>query len=122
MPEIDGYGLIRQIRGSLVPRVSQVPAIAVTAHANPEDRIRALVAGFQAHVAKPVDAPLLAASIRQLASRRRSAVRAKIAVISRLSRHAGIAALLAAGVIGVGIAWNTRAAAGCRCVRLRQPG
>jgi signal transduction histidine kinase/CheY-like chemotaxis protein len=72
MPEIDGYGLIRQIRASLVPRVSQVPAIAVTAYANPEDRIRALVAGFQAHVAKPVDAPLLAASIRTLASRRRS--------------------------------------------------
>jgi CheY-like chemotaxis protein len=72
MPEIDGYGLIRQIRGSPVPRVSQVPAIAVTAYANPEDRIRALVAGFQAHVAKPVDAPLLAASIRTLASRRRS--------------------------------------------------
>jgi signal transduction histidine kinase/ActR/RegA family two-component response regulator len=72
MPEIDGYGLIRQIRESLTPRVSQVPAIAVTAYANPEDRIRALVAGFQAHVAKPVDAPLLAASIRTLASRRRS--------------------------------------------------
>jgi len=71
MPEIDGYGLIRQIRASLVPRVSQVPAIAVTAYANPEDRIRALVAGFQAHVSKPVDAPLLAASIRTLASRRR---------------------------------------------------
>jgi len=73
MPEIDGYGLIRQIRASLAPRVSQIPAIAVTAYANPEDRIRALVAGFQVHVAKPIDAPLLAASIRTLASRRRAA-------------------------------------------------
>jgi PAS domain S-box-containing protein len=75
MPEIDGYGLIRQIRASLEPRVSQVPAIAVTAYANPEDRIRALVAGFQAHVPKPVDAPTLAQTIRSLASRRRMAVR-----------------------------------------------
>src|SRR5262245_8698288 len=73
MPEIDGYGLIREIRSSSVPRVSRVPAVAVTAYANPEDRIRALVAGFQAHVSKPVDAPLLAASIRTLASRRRAA-------------------------------------------------
>jgi len=75
MPEIDGYGLIRQIRASLVPRVCHLPAIAVTAYANPEDRIRALVAGFQAHVPKPVDAPLLAAAIRTLASRRRATVR-----------------------------------------------
>jgi PAS domain S-box-containing protein len=75
MPEIDGYGLIRQIRASLAPRVSQVPAIAVTAYANPEDRIRALVAGFQAHVPKPVDAPTLAQTIRSLATKRRTAVR-----------------------------------------------
>jgi CheY-like chemotaxis protein len=75
MPEIDGYGLIRQIRASLAPRVSQIPAIAVTAYANPEDRIRALVAGFQAHVPKPVDAPTLAQTIRSLASKRRTAVR-----------------------------------------------
>jgi len=69
LPEVDGYGLIREIRASRDPRVSQVPAIAVTAYANPEDRIRALVAGFQAHVAKPVDASMLAAAIRTLASR-----------------------------------------------------
>jgi CheY-like chemotaxis protein len=75
MPEIDGYGLIRQIRASLATRVSSVPAVAVTAYANPEDRIRALVAGFQAHVPKPVDAPTLARTIRALVLKRRAAVR-----------------------------------------------
>ena len=52
MPEVDGYGFIRQLRA----RHSQgdLPAIAVTAHALAEDRDRALAAGFQSHVAKPV--------------------------------------------------------------------
>jgi PAS domain S-box-containing protein len=52
MPEVDGYGFIRQLRA----RHSQgdIPAIAVTAHALAEDRDRALAAGFQSHVAKPV--------------------------------------------------------------------
>ena len=43
-----------------------LPAIAVTAYANPEDRVRALVAGYQNHVPKPVDANVLAASIAKL--------------------------------------------------------
>jgi CheY-like chemotaxis protein len=52
MPEVDGYGFIHQLRA----RHSQgdIPAIAVTAHALAEDRDRALAAGFQSHVAKPV--------------------------------------------------------------------
>jgi CheY-like chemotaxis protein len=55
LPSIDGYELLREIRahGSLNGRV--VPAIAVTAYAMDEDRARALAAGFQGHVAKPVD-------------------------------------------------------------------
>ena len=69
MPAVDGYGLIRQIRASPVPHVRHVPSIAVTAHANPDDRIRSLVAGFQAHLPKPVDASVLAMSIRTLATR-----------------------------------------------------
>ncbi len=69
MPETDGYALIRQIR-SLPADVRAVPAIAVTAYANPDDRVRALVAGYQTHIAKPVDASLLAASIAGLVKRR----------------------------------------------------
>jgi CheY-like chemotaxis protein len=73
MPDVDGYGLIRQIRTSARAGVRRLPAIAVTAYANPEDRIRALAVGFQAHVPKPVDTSALAASIRTLAARRPSA-------------------------------------------------
>ena len=47
----------------------KLPAIAVTAYANPEDRVRALVAGYQNHVPKPVDANVLAASIAKLVAR-----------------------------------------------------
>ena len=54
MPERDGYDLIRDIRNlGLGP--ADLPAVAVTAYAAPEDRRRALAAGFQVHMAKPVD-------------------------------------------------------------------
>ena len=66
MPHTDGYALIRQVRALPVPEARSVPAIAVTAYANPDDRVRALVAGYQTHIAKPVDAALLAASIAGL--------------------------------------------------------
>jgi CheY-like chemotaxis protein len=59
MPDEDGYALIRRLRLS----ASQVPAIAVTAYADPRDRDRALTAGFQAHVAKPVEPHVLAAAV-----------------------------------------------------------
>ena len=49
----------------------QLPAIAVTAYANPEDRVRALVAGYQNHMPKPVDANALAASIAKLVAQLR---------------------------------------------------
>ncbi|TVP61677.1 MAG: response regulator [Nodularia sp. (in: Bacteria)] len=51
MPEEDGYSLIRKVRAL----TRRVPAVALTAYADPEDRIRALEAGFQIHVPKPVD-------------------------------------------------------------------
>ncbi|MEO6194719.1 MAG: ATP-binding protein [Thermoanaerobaculia bacterium] len=54
MPERDGYELIREIR-ALGRGAEDLPAVAVTAFASPEDRQRALAAGFQVHLAKPVD-------------------------------------------------------------------
>ena len=44
-----------------------IPAVSLTAHARSEDRQRALESGFQEFLTKPVDAPLLIATIRRLA-------------------------------------------------------
>jgi signal transduction histidine kinase/ActR/RegA family two-component response regulator len=51
----DGYGLIRQIRDHEAAHGGFLPAVALTGYARPEDRDRALAAGFQAHVPKPVE-------------------------------------------------------------------
>jgi signal transduction histidine kinase/CheY-like chemotaxis protein len=69
MPGTDGFALVREIRARPSERIRKLPAIAVTAYANPEDRVRALVAGYQNHVPKPVDANVLAASIAKLVAR-----------------------------------------------------
>ena len=67
MPGQDGYDMIRQIR-AISPGVA-VPAAALTALARPEDRRRALLSGFQTHVAKPVDGLELVAVVAALAGR-----------------------------------------------------
>ena len=56
MPHLDGYELIRQVRALPEEEGGQVPAIALTAYARREDELKAFVAGYQVHVAKPVDA------------------------------------------------------------------
>jgi signal transduction histidine kinase len=67
MPEMDGYALIEQVR-ALDPNLGgRVPAVAVTAYATAQDRLRALHAGYQNHIAKPVEAEELAAVITSLA-------------------------------------------------------
>ena len=53
MPKIDGYTLMNQIRS--LPQGKDVPAIAITAYAGEIDRQRSLDAGFQHHLAKPID-------------------------------------------------------------------
>jgi CheY-like chemotaxis protein len=68
MPEQDGYALLRRLR-SLEAPFRSVPAVAVTAHARVEDRTRALAAGFQAYVPKPIDHLRLVRVIRELAHR-----------------------------------------------------
>jgi PAS domain S-box-containing protein len=70
MPGQDGYELIRRIRQQ--PGGANVPAAALTALARAEDRMRALRAGFQTHVSKPVAAGELIAVVRSLASVHRS--------------------------------------------------
>jgi PAS domain S-box-containing protein len=64
MPQQDGYQLLQAIRKRKSP-FSRIPAVAVTAYARPEDRERALNAGFQAHVSKPIAPRDLVASIEQ---------------------------------------------------------
>ena len=67
MPEMDGYALIEQVR-ALDPNLGgRVPAVAVTAYASAQDRLRALDAGYQNHLAKPVEPEELAAVITNLA-------------------------------------------------------
>jgi PAS domain S-box-containing protein len=55
MPAEDGYELIRKVRALPVESGGRVPAVALTAFARSEDRQRALLAGYQLHVAKPVE-------------------------------------------------------------------
>jgi CheY-like chemotaxis protein len=55
MPGIDGYGLIKKIRKQEGEKGAHIPAIALTAYARTQDRLRALGAGYNTHVAKPVE-------------------------------------------------------------------
>ncbi|MBH8575841.1 PAS domain S-box protein [Nostocaceae cyanobacterium CENA369] len=63
MPEIDGYMLMRQIRAMPPEQGSQILAIALTAYAGEMNQQQALAAGFQCHIAKPVDANQLVQAI-----------------------------------------------------------
>jgi signal transduction histidine kinase/CheY-like chemotaxis protein len=67
MPEEDGYGLMRRIRALKQEEGGLTPAAALTAYAAAEDRMRALSAGFQIHVPKPVQPAELAAVVASLA-------------------------------------------------------
>jgi signal transduction histidine kinase/CheY-like chemotaxis protein len=64
MPGEDGYSLIHKVRRR--QPLSQIPAIALTAYARSVDRVRALEAGFQMHIAKPVDPAELVAAVKTL--------------------------------------------------------
>jgi PAS domain S-box-containing protein len=69
MPEEDGYSLIRQVRLRSAADGGRTPAIALTAYARAEDRTRALLAGFQTHVAKPAEPTELLAVVAALVGR-----------------------------------------------------
>jgi CheY-like chemotaxis protein len=68
MPGEDGYELIRKVRMLGEPH-GRVPAIALTAFSRLDDRTQALLAGFQAHLAKPVDANELILNVAAIAGR-----------------------------------------------------
>lgn len=67
MPEMDGYELIGKVRALESEEVRRIPAIALTAHARIEDRMRSLLAGYQAHLSKPVELTELVAMVAALA-------------------------------------------------------
>ena len=68
MPGEDGYTLIRRVR-SMTGVNALVPAIALTAYARIEDRVKAIQAGFQLHLSKPVEPIELVAMVQSLAGR-----------------------------------------------------
>jgi signal transduction histidine kinase/ActR/RegA family two-component response regulator len=73
MPETDGYSLIRSVRTLAADDKKDIPAIALTAFARSEDRSRALVGGFNLHMAKPVEPTALVTAVANLARTNRQA-------------------------------------------------
>ncbi|WP_437302994.1 ATP-binding response regulator [Sorangium sp. So ce388] len=69
MPGKDGYQFMREVRSLPPSEGGKVPAIALTAFARSEDRTKAMLAGYQVHLAKPIEPRELAATIRSLAGR-----------------------------------------------------
>jgi PAS domain S-box-containing protein len=69
MPDEDGYALIRKIRVLPADEGGRIPAIALTAYARSEDRVRALSLGYHLHVPKPVELEELAFAIASLSGR-----------------------------------------------------
>jgi PAS domain S-box-containing protein len=67
MPQMDGFQLIDRIRTHHNALVRRVPAAALTAYARSEDRVKALRAGFQIHLAKPIDPTELVMAVAALA-------------------------------------------------------
>jgi signal transduction histidine kinase len=69
MPGMDGYSLIRSVRALPADAGGATPAVALTAHARSEDRRRAMLCGFDIHVARPVEPNELLAVVARLSRR-----------------------------------------------------
>jgi signal transduction histidine kinase/CheY-like chemotaxis protein len=67
MPDEDGYGFIKRVRELTDEQGGRTPAVALTAYARAEDRLRALSAGYQMHLSKPVNRVELSAVVAKLA-------------------------------------------------------
>ncbi len=72
MPDEDGYSVIQRVRKLPPAQGGDVPAIALTAFARSEDRRRAILAGFQMHMSKPVEPSELIAIVSSLGNHARS--------------------------------------------------
>lgn len=66
MPVTDGYQFIREVRSLEDTEGGRTPAVALTAFARSEDRMRAMLAGYQVHVSKPIEPQELAVTVRSL--------------------------------------------------------
>lgn len=69
MPVEDGYSFMRRLRSREAdngPRSARIPAMALTAHGTVDDRRRAIAAGFQVHLAKPIDVDRLRVAVLQV--------------------------------------------------------
>ena len=64
MPEMDGYTATRNIRGSLHPDAARIPVVAMSANAFASDVRKSLESGMNAHLAKPIDVPVLRETLR----------------------------------------------------------
>jgi signal transduction histidine kinase/ActR/RegA family two-component response regulator len=71
LPDDDGYGLLKRLR--CLPEGERIPVIALTAYARPEDRAKALAAGFRAHLSKPLDPDTLLREISDAVKNRSAA-------------------------------------------------
>lgn len=72
MPEQDGYELIKKVRGrESADHTARIPALALTAYAKAEDRVRALASGYQVHLSKPVEPAEFVLVVANLAGRDR---------------------------------------------------
>jgi hypothetical protein len=69
MPDEDGYSLLRRVREWEGEHGVHIPAVALTAYGRSEDRKRAVRAGFEMHVAKPVEPDELAVVIASIVNR-----------------------------------------------------
>jgi len=72
MPGEDGFAFIKKLRHLEVPHLRRIPAIALTAYARRDDRVRLLDAGYQAHLAKPFDLVELTTTAAALLGARRT--------------------------------------------------
>ena len=72
MPGMDGHSLIRRVRSSSPPLGALVPAISLSAFGGPEDRVTAIVAGFDEHLVKPVEFSSMISTITRVVNDKRA--------------------------------------------------
>jgi CheY-like chemotaxis protein len=68
MPGEDGYSLIRKIRARRTEEGGSVPAVALSAYGRQDDRTKALSAGFQVHLGKPIEPNRLVSIVASIAT------------------------------------------------------